>query len=247
MSYCFIIPCYNHSTTLHSTISGLLPYQLPVIVVDDGSAPEHAARIRQVCDDFAPQQVTLLRKNINGGKGEAVISAIQLAQQQGHSHALQVDADGQHNLDDIPAMLRRSQQQPEALISGRPLYDESVPKARLYGRYATHVWVWIETLSFSLADSMCGFRVYPVAAFTELVNKVRIGRRMDFDTEIMVRLYWRGVPVEFIPTRVIYPENGTSNFKVWRDNLMISWMHTKLFFGMLLRLPVLLRRKLQSR
>ncbi|WP_051218875.1 glycosyltransferase family 2 protein [Oceanobacter kriegii] len=241
MTYCFIIPCYNHSTTLQATVDGLLGFGLPIIVIDDGSAAEHGARIRNVCGQYA--DVTLLNQSPNAGKGEAVIAGIRHAKDQGYSHALQVDADGQHNLDDIPAMLRASQQTPTALVSGRPIYDDSVPKARLYGRYATHVWVWIETLSLDIPDSMCGFRIYPVASFCDLADRVRIGRRMDFDTEIMVRLYWRNVPVIFIPTRVIYPEGGTSNFQVWRDNVMISWMHTKLFFGMLWRSPVLLARK----
>tara|TARA_R110001583_G_scaffold27021_5_gene96957 strand:- start:13974 stop:14732 length:759 start_codon:yes stop_codon:yes gene_type:complete len=243
VSYCFIIPCYNHSTTLQATLTGLQPYHLPIVVIDDGSAAEHGVRIRQVCDGF--NNVELLTKTVNAGKGAAVISAIQLASQRGYSHALQVDADGQHNLNDIPRLIERSRAHPEALVSGQPLYDSSVPKARLYGRYATHVWVWIETLSLTIPDSMCGFRVYPLAAFVTLSNKVRIGRRMDFDTEVMVRLYWQGTPVLFIPTRVIYPEGGTSNFRVWRDNLMISWMHTRLFFGMLVRLPMLLGRKLR--
>ncbi|OSM49757.1 acyltransferase, partial [Aeromonas salmonicida subsp. salmonicida] len=146
----------------------------------------------------------------------------------GFSHALQVDADGQHDLADIPALLAEAHRDPEALISGRPVYDDSVPKGRLYGRYITHVWVWIETLSFTIKDSMCGFRVYPLAASCALLEQVALGRRMDFDTEVMVRLHWAGVAVRFVPTRVIYPADGSSHFQLWRDNRDISWMHTRL-------------------
>lgn len=132
------------------------------------------------------------------------------------------------------------------MICGYPVYDDSVPRARLYGRYATHIWVWINTLSFAIKDSMCGLRIYPLAATLRVVERQRIGRRMDFDTEIAVRLYWSGMGVVNLPTRVRYPEDGVSHFRVWRDNLLISAMHTRLFFGMLWRSPKLLWRKLAS-
>lgn len=137
-------------------------------------------------------------------------------------------------------MLAEAERYPDALISGQPLYDDSIPKSRLYGRYITHFWVWIETLSLSIRDSMCGFRVYPLAATLALCDRRAIGQRMDFDTEIMVRLYWQGTRSRFIPTRVTYPASGLSHFDALYDNLRISWMHTRLFFGMLPRIPRLL-------
>jgi glycosyltransferase involved in cell wall biosynthesis len=132
---------------------------------------------------------------------------------------------------------------PEAVICGVPQYDASVPKGRLYGRYLTHVWVWINTLSFAIRDSMCGFRLYPLRAVAELAEREPIGQRMDFDTEVLVRLYWRGREVVNLPTPVTYPRDGVSHFDVWRDNLRISRMHARLFFGMLLRAPRLLLRR----
>jgi hypothetical protein len=185
-----------------------------------------------------------VRRAVNGGKGAAVMSGMDAAFADGLTHALQVDADGQHSLADIPGFLDASRADPEALICGVPAYDASVPKGRLYGRYATHVWVWIETLSFAIRDSMCGFRVYPLAPAHRLINEARLGTRMDFDIEVLVRLFWRGVRIINRPTRVIYPEGGISHFRLWRDNLRISWMHTRLVFGMLVRLPVLLARKI---
>ena len=117
-----------------------------------------------------------------------------------------------------------------------------MPKGRLYGRYLTHVWVWINTLSLAIKDSMCGFRVYPlVRTLAAIVPS--IGKRMDFDPEIAVRLVWAGTQVVNLPTRVTYPADGVSHFDVWRDNLRISAMHTRLFFGMLWRLPGLLWRR----
>ncbi len=125
----------------------------------------------------------------NSGKGAAVIAGIQHAAKLGFSHAIQVDADGQHALEDIPKFLALATHYPDSVISGQPIYDNSIPKSRLYGRWITHIWVWIETLSFSIKDSMCGFRVYPINPVLRVCAQTELGHRMDFDTEIMVRLY----------------------------------------------------------
>ena len=236
---CVVIPCYNHGATMASVVARLAPFNLPLLIVDDGSdKTTQTALERLVCDG-----VTLLRLPQNSGKGAAVKYGLEAAAAQGYSHALQLDADGQHQIEDCPRMLAEAEAWPESLISGQPVYDDSIPKSRLYGRYATHVWVWIETLSLSLKDSMCGFRIYPLAATLALMRQCRIGKRMDFDTEIMVRLYWAGTPSRFVRTRVTYPQGGLSHFDALHDNLRISLMHTRLFFGMLPRIPSLLARK----
>jgi hypothetical protein len=128
------------------------------------------------------------------------------------------------------------------MICGRAVYDDSVPRVRLYGRYLTHVCVWMETLSLAIDDSMCGYRLYPLAETCAEIARAPLPARMDFDTEIAVRLCWRGVPVRNLPTRVIYPENGLSHFRMLRDNLRITAMHTRLLLGMLPRAPDLLWR-----
>lgn len=238
MNPCLLIPCYNHAGPLAAVLARLAEFKLPCLLVDDGSEPVAAAAL----DALAVQHpwVSLLRHSHNQGKGGAVMTGLRRAHELGFSHALQVDADGQHDLTDLPALLAEARQHPAALVSGRPLYDDSVPKGRLYGRYITHVWVWIETLSFAIKDSMCGFRVYPLASTCALLERVALGRRMDFDTEVMVRLHWAGVPMRFVPTRVIYPVDGRSHFRLFRDNLDISWMHTRLvcrlLWDLLLRL-----------
>ncbi|MFQ2157063.1 glycosyltransferase family 2 protein [Aeromonas hydrophila] len=226
MTPCILIPCYNHAGPLAAVLARLAEYGLPCLLIDDGSEPVAAAELDALAARYP--WVTLLRHPHNQGKGGAVMTGLRRAHALGFSHALQVDADGQHDLADIPALLAEADKHPAALVSGRPLYDDSVPKGRLYGRYITHVWVWIETLSFAIKDSMCGFRVYPLAATCALLERVALGRRMDFDTEVMVRLYWAGVAVRFVPTRVIYPADGSSHFQLWRDNRDISWMHTRL-------------------
>ncbi|GAB59865.1 glycosyltransferase family 2 protein [Rheinheimera nanhaiensis] len=241
MRNCFVIPIYNHHETIAATVAALLPYQLPLIIVDDGSD----MATKQVLAQLAQQHslIQLLTLAENGGKGAAVSAGLRHALAAGLSHALQIDADGQHDIQDIPAFWQLSAQQPLALISGAPLYDDSMPRSRRIGRHITHFWVHIETLSRDIKDSMLGLRVYPLATTVALLDRVKLGQRMDFDIEIMVRLYWQGVPVQFIPTKVVYPQGGRSHFNLLRDNWLISKMHTRLFFGMLWRAPVLLWRK----
>ena len=221
-----IIPCRNHGLTVEKVLEGLKPLGLPFIVVDDGSD----AVTREALDELAPRcpEMTLLRHEVNRGKGAALTTGLHYAEKEGYTHALQVDADGQHDLADAPKLLESAKREPNALWSARPLYDESVPKKRLIGRYVTHVWVWIETLSFEIVDSMCGYRVYPIAPTLAILKTKHVGQFMDFDTEIMVRLYWKGLRVRFVPSRVIYPEDGYSNFRMWEDNVRISKMHTRL-------------------
>lgn len=237
-----VVPVYNHGRAVGGVVRAIRAEGLPVLLVDDGSDASCAA-VLDALTAADPQAVHLLRLAYNQGKGGAVMAGLRQAQALGWSHALQIDADGQHDATDIPKFAAAAQAHPQHFICGCPLYDSSVPKARLYGRYATHVWVWINTLSLAIRDSMCGFRVYPLAAVVPLIDAVAIGRRMDFDVEVAVRLYWRGVPVFNQPTRVHYPSDGVSHFRALRDNLLISWMHTRLFFGMLARLPLLLWRK----
>ncbi len=242
---CLVIPSFNHHAAIEAVLERLADYNLPCFLVDDGSNDESRQALARAA--AGREWVTLLRHSANLGKGAAVVSGLRAAQAAGCSHALQVDADGQHDLGDLPKMLEAARAQPDSLVSGWPQYDSSVPKGRLIGRYLTHFWVWVETLSFAIRDSMCGYRVYPLAATLALLDRVEPGRRMDFDTEIMVRLYWQGLDMVMIPTRVTYPEQNTSNFRMVRDNLRISSMHTRLVLGMLRRLPRLLARNSRHR
>jgi glycosyltransferase involved in cell wall biosynthesis len=210
-------------------------------MVNDGSAEQARSLFQRLAQKYT--YLTLVEHSINQGKGGAVQTGLKVAYSQGFTHALQIDADGQHDLNDVDKMLSESKNHPKALISGKPIYDESVPKHRYYARNITHFWVWIETLSFQIKDTMCGYRVYPLAETVELLSQQAIGKRMDFDIEIMVRLYWQKIECRFIPTAVEYPEDGVSHFRAFEDNVLISWMHTKLFFGMLIRVPSLLLRK----
>jgi glycosyltransferase involved in cell wall biosynthesis len=237
-----VIPVFDHPRTIGELVLGVRAQGWPCILVDDGSGAE-CARVLDGLAQAGDRQIALVRLGSNQGKGAAMAAGFREAARRNHTHVLQIDADGQHQVSDIPEFLAQSRNRPAAVVCGCPVYDDSVPRARLYGRYATHVWVWINTLSLDIRDSMCGFRVYPLAPVTRLLDSARIGRRMDFDSDIIVRLHWRGVPVVNLPTRVSYPRDGISHFRMLRDNLRISAMHARLFLGMLLRSPLLVWRK----
>lgn len=241
---CVLIPVYDHEHAIGAVVGAVLGHGLPCILVDDGSSIG-CARVLDELAAASPGQVTLVRHQVNQGKGAAVMTGFAHAFEAGYTHLLQVDADGQHTAGDIPRFVDMARQHPDAVIAGCPVYDESVPALRLYARYLTHVWIWINTLSFAIRDSMCGFRVYPVAPVASLARRQKLGKRMNFDPEILVRLYWDGVKVVNLPTRVSYPTDGVSHFLAFKDNVLITRMHTVLFFGMLLRLPTLLARKLK--
>lgn len=239
---CIVIPFYRHEGAIAGTVERLKPFGLKCWIVDDGSGDSSRDVLQQIVTREA-HWVRLSSHVRNRGKGEAVMTGLREARAAGFTHAVQIDADGQHDASDLPHLLAVSRAQPQALVTGIPVYDESVPKARLYGRYLTHALVWLQTLSLQIRDSMCGFRVYPVDTALAVWDQDHVGRRMEFDTEIMVRMFWRGVPVRSVPTRVTYPADGVSHFHMVRENLRLIWMHLRLLVGMCLRLPRLLWRR----
>lgn len=225
MQLCAVIPSYRHYAALPALIEALAAHCARIILVDDGNDEPAKSAIAAL---HAPTRgVEVIRQSPNAGKGAAMLTGFRAAIAQGFTHALQIDADGQHEVADLPRFIAAARAKPNALICGQAVYDESVPKARKIGRNITHFWVWVETASFDIADSMCGYRIYPLAA-VQRVLKAHIGARMDFDTEIAVRLHWLGVPVTNVPTKVIYPEGNVSNFAMLADNVRISLMHTRL-------------------
>ncbi|NRB38729.1 MAG: glycosyltransferase family 2 protein [Pseudomonadales bacterium] len=242
---CIVIPVYNHGEAMAKTLSEIQAYDLPCFIVNDASD----AHCSQMLGKFNKQYdwITLKVHDKNKGKGGAVKTGLIAAFEAGFSHAIQVDADGQHNLNDIPNFLTQSQNKPDSLIIGSPLYDDSVPKHREYARYLTHVWVWINTLSFDIKDSMCGYRVYPLKQTVTLIHSVYLGNRMDFDVEVLVKSHWAHTSITSLATKVLYPEDGISHFQPLRDNILITCMHTRLFFGMLKRLPQILLGKFNGR
>lgn len=241
MNPCLLIPIYDHGETIAAVVDSLAYLDLPCLIVDDGSGAATRAALEKIagrCD-----WVRVERRERNGGRGAALRTGYRLAASLGYSHAVQVDADGQHEPRDVPRLLEAAQKDPNALVLGRPIFDDSAPRLRLYGRMLSQGLVWLETLSFAIEDPLCGFRCFPLAPTVALLDEHPLGDRMDFDPEIAVRLYWQGLPIVSVPTRVRYHEGGLSHFAPAYDSWLIAKAHGRLVAGMLPRAAELVRRE----
>lgn len=245
MSYCLLIPHYNHERQFVAFLSQLVATGLPLVVVDDGSNSDSLAQVTTAINTY--ENVHLYKLQRNRGKGAAVKAGCTFARDLGFTHAIQIDADGQHDVADIEQFVQLSRQQPEAIICGKPVFDSSAPKARVYGRKVTDFWVALETLSLRIKDGLCGFRVYPLNAVENVVDHYFLGNRMDFDTELLVKAVWLNTELVFIKTKVIYPGQSVSHFNYLRDNLLLIRLHSRLMLGMLVRLPMLLWQRLRGK
>ena len=239
-----LIPSYNPGPKVYETVRGARQHWTPVWVVVDGSTDGSADGLTAMASQDAGLRVIVLPHN--QGKGAAVLQGLELAAAAGFTHALTMDSDGQHPPEPIPAFMAESSRQPAAMILGLPVFDANAPTLRVKGRRVSNWWANLETLWAGIGDSLFGFRVYPVDALLQVMRKQTWMRRFDFDPEAVVRLCWRGVRPINVPTPVRYynaTEGGVSHFNYVRDNLLLTWMHTRLFLGFLLRLPVLLARR----
>jgi glycosyltransferase involved in cell wall biosynthesis len=236
-----LIPVYNHGKTALPMTGRLAALGLPIILVDDGNNDENKEYLARAV--AASPLVSLVSLPKNSGKGGALSAGFDKAREMGLTHVLQVDADGQHDEKQIPFFLEQSRLYPSAMICGCPQFDLSAPASRLAGRKIANTWSHIVTLSGDILDAMCGFRVYPVEAVWRLIHHAHFDQRMGFDTEILIRLSWQGIPFRFYPVNVIYPKDGISNYHLVRDNVRMTWMFTRHFFGMIVRLPALLYRR----
>lgn len=244
-SHLVLIPSYNTGPAVFTTVREARRFWQPVWVVVDGSTDGTGATLQSMADADPGLKVFLLPRN--QGKGAAVLHGLQAAADAGFSHALTMDADGQHPAHKIPEFMAISQANPDAMILGRPIFDASAPALRVGGRKISNWWANLETLWQGIGDSLYGFRVYPIAPLQAVMREQRWMRRFDFDPEAAVRLCWRGVrPINVAaPVKYLLPEEGgVSHFNYLRDNALLTWMHTRLFFGFVLRLPLLVRRKL---
>ena len=230
---------------MYETVAAARAAWAPVWVVVDGSTDGTADGLQRMAQADPGLHVWVLPSNV--GKGAAVLHGLQQAAAAGFSHALTMDSDGQHPPELIVAFMQASLRRPEAMILGRPVFDASAPLLRVRGRRVSNWWTNLETLGAGVADSLYGFRVYPVQALAAVMQGQPWMRRFDFDTEAVVRLAWRGVKPINIDAPVKYltaEEGGVSHFQYGRDNLLLSWMHTRLMVEFVLRLPVLLWRKM---
>jgi len=237
----FLIPVYRHGKTACPLAERLTSAGLPVIMVDDGNDTETKALLAEYAAKTPGVALVSLKKN--SGKGVAVAKGFEKAAELGLTHVLQIDADGQHDEGKIAFFLEESARHPDMIICGYPEFDKTAPKSRVTGRKISNFWASVVTLSTELKDVLCGFRVYPVDMSLRITRSLFLDKRMGFDPEILVRLYWNKVYPVFHPIKVSYHAGGISNFRMVRDNIGISFMFTRLFFGMLLRLPLLIARK----
>lgn len=244
-SHIVLIPSYNPGSKVYETVRNAREYWNPVWVVIDGSTDGSEVALQAMAKEDAGLKVIHLPQN--KGKGAAVLHGIKLAASEGYTHALTMDSDGQHPPDLIPAFMTESIKQPKAMVLGMPIFDASAPNIRVQGRKISNWWANLETLWAGIGDSLFGFRVYPIDPLIKVMRYQPWMRHFDFDPEAAVRLSWRGVKVVNLPAPVRYfstDEGGVSHFRYLRDNILLTWMYTRLFIGFLLRLPILLVRRL---
>jgi glycosyltransferase involved in cell wall biosynthesis len=242
-----LIPSYNTGKKVFETVRDARACWNPVWVVVDGSTDGTAAGLCEMEARDTGLRVFVLPRN--QGKGAAVLHGLREAAAQGYTHALTMDADGQHPADRIREFISASKRTPYALILGKPVFDASAPRVRVIGRRVSNGWANLETLWSGIGDSLYGFRVYPVQPLLAVMAPRRWMRRFDFDVEAVVRLVWRGLKPINLPAPVRYfrpEEGGVSHFNYLRDNLLLSWMHARLFVEFLLRLPWLALHRVRS-
>jgi len=240
-----LIPSYNPGPKLFETVAAARRYWQPVWVVVDGSTDGTGEALLELAARDPGLRVFIRPRN--EGKGAAILYGLRAAIAEGFTHALAMDSDGQHPAERIPEFMAASRAAPDAMILGEPVFGTDAPRLRVRGRRISNWWANLETLWVGIHDSLFGFRVYPAAALERIMRRQLWMRRFDFDVEAVVRLCWRGVRPINLPAQVRYfrvEEGGVSHFNYWRDNALLTWMHTRLFVGFVLRLPILLARRL---
>jgi glycosyltransferase involved in cell wall biosynthesis len=241
---CLLIPIYDHKEQIRGVLDSLEGFGLNCIVVDDGSGIETRMVLDAAEKDY--DWIEVYRRDVNGGRGAALALGYRLAAKRGYSHAIQLDADGQHDARDVPRFVEAIGANPDALVLGTPIFDATAPKSRLYGRQLSRLMVWVTTLSMDVSDPLCGFRGIPLAPTLDLLERVKMGRHMEFDPQLVIELFWRGVPVVNLSTQVVYNAAGLSHFDFVHDNLRLIGVYIQALGGMLLRSPKLLARRMGS-
>jgi glycosyltransferase involved in cell wall biosynthesis len=236
---CLLIPNYDHGRELVAVIEALAEHGLPCLVVDDGSGKATRDTLETLAQRHSFLDVHY--RDRNGGRGAALKSGYRLAAARGYTHVIQLDADGQHCVADVPRFVDAIDRNPGALVLGAPVFDDSAPKARLYGRQLSRVTVWAATFSFAVADPLCGFRGIPLGPMLAVLDSERTGDHMEFDPEIVIQLVQRGTPVVNLPTQVVYNEGGLSHFDMLGDNVRLIGIYFKALYAMPMR--VLTRRR----
>ena len=234
-THLILIPSYNPGSRLAATVAAALEQWSPVWIVDDGSTDESTETARQLA--ARDPRVRVIVRPANGGKGAAVATGVDTALGAGFTHVLTLDADGQHPASHIRSFMQASAEQPAAMVLGRPVFGPEVPLERLHGRKLSVGLARVEILGAGIDDPLFGFRVYPADALQRALASTRRARGFDFDPEVVVRMFWAGVPTINLPAPCRYfakSEGGVSHFNYLRDNLKLIWLHTRLLVQLLL-------------
>ena len=245
-----VIPSYNTGAAVYATVRAARAIWAPVWVVVDGSDDGTAEGLLKLAASDPQLRVDVLPAN--RGKGAAVLHALEAARAAGFTHALTMDADGQHPANLVASFMHASMADPAAMILGRPVFDASAPALRVWGREISNRAVRLQTLGARIDDVLYGFRVYPIAPLVDIMHKRKPSqmRRFDFDPEAVVRMSWHSVRAINVaaPVRYLRPEEGgVSHFRYLRDNLLIFRMHVRLLDGMFIRMPMLIWRRVKGR
>jgi glycosyltransferase involved in cell wall biosynthesis len=230
---CLLIPIFDHAATIRGVVESLAPYGLPLLIENDGSGIETVRELDALSGTH--DWVSVAHHTVNRGKGWALKQGYRRATARGFTHVVQIDADGQHDAGDVKRFLDAMTAQPDALVLGEPVFDQSAPRSRLWGRQLSVWLVAALTLSRRVRDPLCGFRGVPLAPLATLLERAQLGDHMDFDPELAVRLVWAGVPVVHVPTRVRYLPGGVSHFDVVWDDLRLASLYARLGAGLVAR------------
>lgn len=220
IQYFITIPVYNHSATLRQVVEGCLRHYDQVLVVDDGSS-------EPVADLLTGLPVELVRHEHNQGKGAALLTAGRWGLERGFSHMICLDADGQHDPDDLPRFFAAIVENPLAVVVGHRDFDQqSIPGASRFGRSFSNFWLRLQTGS-QLKDTQSGFRAYPLLLFKHVNFWTR---RYNFEVEALVRAAWAGLPLHDVDIAVYYPPamERVSHFRGFMDNWRLTLLNTHL-------------------
>lgn len=224
-----LIPSYNSGPLLEQTVRAVLSVWRPVLVVLDGSTDGSGEAVATL--GRGEPGLHVIEQSGNSGKGAAVCAGWNLLADRLFTHAAVFDADGQHEAADIPRFMQASEERPEALIMGMPVFGADAPRVRKIGHRIADFWARLETPGSRVGSSLFGFRVYPLLASLRIMQDTRLGRGFDFDTWTAVRLAQTGTPTVRISTPVRYhlPANDRiSHFRYLRDNLLLFRTHARL-------------------
>lgn len=242
---CVVIPSYNSGPLLEETVRNVMAVWQQVIVVNDGSTDGSVDAVIRLAKTEPGLHV--LAQPGNTGKGAAVHAAFHYAVDRGLTHAAVFDADGQHDVADLPKFMEVSRENPLALIMGEPQFGDDAPFWHVIGHDIANFFTKIETLRPGLGDSLFGLRVYPMLAAIKVMRSIRGGRRFDFETQLAVRMSWLGTPAIRVPAAVRYPaKNRVRHFRYLRDNFLLIRVHVRLLLMGVVVWPQLLLRRLSG-